>query len=386
MNRKMIGIALLAVLGLAAIPAASMTASAPAGPGRVLAPADAAFLRDQARRIVDSARLAAGAAAGSRRNTTPYDMHVPGGNMGYPAFWVRDAVMMLGGDIISAAEVEGWIRLMAGALKGPGDWAVRPGVVVPGYAVPDHVSFDGRPTFYPGNYETGDQQGGPPWGKYPPLDDHFYFIGAVHEHMRLTGKADLFKSRIRTSFSQERLADLCERIYRVAPSDPGSGFVTAGDVVTENAKDWGFCDTVLKSGRLLFPSLLKFQAAIRLAELFDAGREPAKAAFYRKDAARIRRAIPETFLSPAAAGRDHIDHVGLSRHVLAVARLWYRVTALRDVGVQCAAVADANAWLPRGRSKGDRQGKPRDPLHLSNEPSAGQPFRVEVGLSFKERG
>jgi hypothetical protein len=270
----------------------------------VLSAEDEAFLKTQARRIVDAARLAAGGAAGDHHNTTPYDLRVPGGNMGYPAYWVRDSVMMLGGDLISAAEVEGWIRLIVSTLRGPSDWEVRPGVVIPAYAVPDHVNFDGRPTFYPGNYETGDRQGGPPWGKYPPLDDGFYFLAAVHEHWRLTKDLRLFGARLKTSFSEEKLTDLCEKVYAVPLSDPKTGLVTAGDIEKENAKDWGFCDGVSKSGKLLFPSILKFRAARRLAELFAASGDAQRAAAYRRDAGRITASLGPTFLRPALGGTE----------------------------------------------------------------------------------
>ena len=258
--------------------------------------ANEAFLKDQARRIIDSARLAAGQTAGQYHNATPYDMHVPGGNMGYPAFWVRDAVMMLGGDFISATEIEGWIKLICSTLRGPSDWQVRPGVVVPAYAVPDHINFDGRATFYPGNYETGDRQGGHPWGKYPPLDDNFYFITAVYEHWRLARDLSLFKSSVRTSFGEEPLCDVCEKVYRTPPSDRATGLVVAGDIKQENAKDWGFCDSIFKSGKLLFPSILKLVAARQLGELFAAAGSAAKARTCRDEASRISHAIGATFL------------------------------------------------------------------------------------------
>jgi len=282
----------------------STLALSPTAFAQILDGAEAAFLADQARRIVDAARLPAGGSSGKWRNETPYDLRVPGGNMGYPAFWVRDAVMMLGGDLIPAAEIEGWIRLLAGAMNGPADRVPRPGVVIPAFAVPDHINFNGRPTFYPGNYETGDKQGGPPWGKYPPLDDHFYFIGAVYEHWRLTGSTVLFKSKLKTSWGKARLADLCREAYRVAPVDPATGLVKAGDIETENAKDWGFCDAESKSGELLFPSLLKYEAGLRLAALFKAAGEPGRAATYKKEAARIRRALPGTFLRTKEDGKE----------------------------------------------------------------------------------
>src|SRR5262249_40639664 len=156
--------------------------------------------------------------------------------------------MMLGGDFIPLAEIEGWIRLIASTLHGPADWNVRPGVLVPAYAVPDHINFNGKPTFYPGNYETGEKQGGKPFGKYPPLDDHFYFITAVFEHWKLTRSARLFESTVTTPFNKLKMADLCERVYRVAPSDEASRLCVAGDIETENAKDFGFCDAESKSG------------------------------------------------------------------------------------------------------------------------------------------
>lgn len=268
-------------------------------PRPIIEESDESFLREQAQRIVASAGLAPGQCVGAWCNRTPFRMRVPGGNMGYTAFWVRDSVMMLGAGLIGAEEVEDWIRLISGTLVGPGDWPVRPGVVVPAFAVPDHINFDGRPTFYPGNYETGGGQGGYPWGKYPPLDDHFYFLSAVYHHWKMTGTPRLFNSLLKTSFQEMRLSDLCERIYRVAPVDPVTGLVVAGDIETENAKDWGFCDGEFKSGRLLFPSILRFLAARQLAELFGSTGQADKSEAYSQDARRVQRSISPTFFHPS---------------------------------------------------------------------------------------
>ncbi len=295
---------LVAAALLAALPGCGRDSPGPGERRAVLSREDSLYLRDQARRVVDSARLASGATSGPTKNATPFDLHVPGGNMGYPAFWVRDAVMMLGGDLIRAEELEGWIRLMAGSLKGPGEWIVRPGVVVPAYAVPDHVNFDGRPTFYPGNYETGDKQGGGAWGKFPPLDDHFYFVMAVYEHWKLAGSLGLFRGETATTFSREPLAALCEKVFGVASVDAETGLVVAGDIKTENAKDWGFCDAESKSGKLLFPSVLRYVAASELSELFGAAGDAAKARRYSETASRIRRSIGPTFFYPSAGGRE----------------------------------------------------------------------------------
>ncbi|MCC6427472.1 MAG: hypothetical protein IT435_11695 [Phycisphaerales bacterium] len=265
------------------------------------------FLQSQARKIIDSARIRAGQTLANHHNATPYDLHIPGGNMGYPAFWIRDAVMMLGARFITAEEIEGWIRLIAATLRGPDPWQVRPSVTVPAYTVPDHINFDGKPSFFPGSYETGEKQGGHPWGNAPPLDDNFYFILAVYEHWRLTSDLTLFRTTLRTAFSHEPLNDLCEKIFNTPRSDLDTGLITSGDIDTDNAKDWGFCDSIFKSGKLLFPSILKLHTAHKLAQLFTADNQPDKAAHYRQLAADLSAVITSTFLKPAAPPHDQDD-------------------------------------------------------------------------------
>lgn len=263
-----------------------------------------AFVREQARRIVRSAFLAAGSESHGHRNTTPYNLHVPGGNMGYPAFWVRDAAMMLGGDLIPAGEIEGWIRLVASVTSGPETWVVRPGVTVPPLTVPDHVTFDARACFFPGSYETGDKQGGPPWGHTPPLDDNFYFLSMVYEHWRLTRELSLWRGPVGWNGREIALRDLCERVYASGTCDPSTGLVMSGDPETENAKDWGFCDAIFKSGALLFPSVLKFIAARQMSELMSADDDHERAASYAADGESLARAISSTFLRGGTAGDE----------------------------------------------------------------------------------
>lgn len=159
---------------------------------------------------------------------------------------------------------------------------------VPAWAMPDHINFDGRATFYPGTYETGAKQGGKPFGKYPPLDDQYYFVGAVWEHWRLTRSVRLFGSKVGVAGGEVELREVCERVYGA------EGLVATADV--DEAKDWGFCDTVMKSGKLLFPSVLKFIAAGQLAELFGAAGDAPKARRFRDEARRLKRAVAETFV------------------------------------------------------------------------------------------
>ncbi len=263
-------------------------------PSPVLSESDEEFLGDQARRIAESTLLQPGQRSGKWVNGSGVAIRVPGGNMGYPAFWIRDAVMMLGGPLIPATELEGWIRLICSTIPGPGDWQVRPGVVVPAFSIADHINFDRKPTFYPGNLETGQKQGGPPWGKYPPIDDHYYFLLAVHEHWKLAGDAGLFKSAVKTSWGELPLHELCERVYSTPAEDPATGLCVSA--VAGDAIDFGFCDTIHKSGKLLFPSLLKRLAALKMSELPRAIGDGQRARKWASRADRIRNAIAPTFL------------------------------------------------------------------------------------------
>lgn len=260
---------------------------------------DADFLEDQARRVVASALIRAGETRGPYTNSTAFDLHVPGGNMGYSAFWIRDAAMMLGADLISAAELKGWITLIARTIRDI-DWNVREGVVVPAYFVPDHINFDGSACFYPGSYESGDKQGGPPWGKFPPLDDNFYFIDMVYQHWRLTRDKAFLLGTVQTASGELPLIDLCDRIMRAIPAQYPLELVFTGEV--ENAKDWGFCDAITKSGSLLFPSILRSIAARQLSELFTARGDEDRAKLNFLQWASTNFGITMTFLNPPHNG------------------------------------------------------------------------------------
>ena len=41
------------------------------------------------------------------------------------------------------------------------------GLVIPPFALPDHINFDGGAVFYPGTYSSGDDQGNGAYGSCP---------------------------------------------------------------------------------------------------------------------------------------------------------------------------------------------------------------------------
>ena len=258
--------------------------------------ADAAALRQTARETVASAELKPGAKVGREINTTGRVLHLPGGSGSYPAFWIRDAAMMLGSDLIPAAEIEGWIQVIAATQPGPEGISLQHGLFVPAYSIPDHVNVNGKPVWFPGTYADGDDQGDGQYGCLPPADDAFYFVQMVREHLRLTGTPDLLKTRLPTAGGTHSVMEICDRAFESVRVDPATGIVVCEETPGRIRVDWGFCDSVRKTGLALVPTILRFRAAGDLADMHLAVGEPAAATAYRQIATQLREAVARVFL------------------------------------------------------------------------------------------
>lgn len=293
---------------------------------------DMEFLHSLAHEVVDSARVPQNAAIeGVGSNETGYTLRVPGGTQNYyPAFWIRDAAMMLGADLVPAEEVEGWIRLVASTQPGPRGLRFPHGLRVPAYSVPDHITLRGEACWYPGAYA---EQGTGAFGILPPADDAFYFIQMVHERYRLTRDVVFLRGKLKTGWGEQPLMDVCERAFGSVATDPVTGLVVCDGVRTR--VDWGFCDTVRKTGLALMPSLLRWQAAIRMVEMSRATGDAAVERRYRAIGDNVKRSIGQVFyeknmlLSATCIGRQpdvwasaFAAHLGLltSKQARAVSR------------------------------------------------------------------
>ena len=258
--------------------------------------ADTAALRRMARETVASAAVRPGTKVGTKINTTGCVLHLPGGSGSYPAFWIRDAAMMLGGDLIPVSEIEGWIRLIAATQAGRQGISLQHGLFVPAFSIPDHINVNGKAVWFPGTYADGDDQGDGQYGHLPPADDAFFFVQMVREHFNLTGKPALLGMRVPTGDGIHSVMEICDRAFESVAVDPTTGIVVCDETPGRTRVDWGFCDSVHKSGLALVPTILRFRAAGDLAILHDAVGEHAVAAAYRQTAARLREAVTKTFL------------------------------------------------------------------------------------------
>jgi hypothetical protein len=231
---------------------------------------DLAFLRDLTRDVVQAARIKPGEKrGGSPANSTGCTLIMPGGN--YPSYWIRDFAMALDSGFITEAEMWDHLKLAAQAQNGAEPRLLKNGLMVPPYAIPDHINFDGGAVFYPGTYSSGEDQGNGAFGFLPPVDDHYEFIHIAHRLWRRTGQAGFLRESIQGLSILERL----RKAFAAPATDPATGLATTGDA--RRAVGFGFCDAIYFTGSLLFPSLLRHRAVGQLADLCRAAGQPGEA-------------------------------------------------------------------------------------------------------------
>jgi hypothetical protein len=258
---------------------------------------DLEFLRGLTRDVVEASRVKPGTQIhGSPANQCGFTLLMPGGKGGYPAFWIRDFAMSLESGFISPDEMLSHLRLVARCQNGSAARPLRHGLVIPPFAIPDHINFDGGAVFFPGTYSTNDDQGDGSYGLRPPLDDHYEFVHLAYCAFRATGK---------TNFLGERINGLTVLEHLVAAFNAPITDIQTGLVFTDDAQravGFGFCDAVYLTGQLLFPSLLRYRAAGQLVDLCEAAAQPEQASALRQVQPQIASNLVSTFGEPSRLG------------------------------------------------------------------------------------
>jgi hypothetical protein len=85
---------------------------------------------------------------------------------------------------------------------------------------------------------------------------------------------------------------------KVVPRNPATGLVHINPGAELDRCPYGFTDTIRKQGDVLFCSLLYVQASRQLADLLAAAGRPGDAESWRREAAKVSRAINEVFWDP----------------------------------------------------------------------------------------
>ncbi len=209
--------------------------------------------------VLEASRVYPGqSVAGYGPNATGGTLIRPGGRDCYPSYWIRDFAMSLECGLVSPAEMEHALLLTASRQQNI-DWHTPSGSLVPRGAIADHITFDGKPIFFPGSMDYDKQ--GQPWGYYPSLDDHFFFVDIAWQLINQGNRLDILDAVIEGMTLLDRL-DLA---FAVPSADADTQLVYCDE--EKRGVSFGFTDIVVHTGYLLFCSLLRFRAAKQLAQM-----------------------------------------------------------------------------------------------------------------------
>lgn len=247
------------------------------------------FLEDMTMAVINASRVQPGQFVGecTPPNTTGGTLIRPGGRDCYPSFWIRDFAMSLECGLVPLDDIEHALLLTARCQTND-DWQTPTGSLVPRGAIADHITFDGKPIYFPGTYTFETQ--GQPWGYLPSLDDHFYLVKMAWHLVVIGGRKAILQKEIDEMRLLDRL-DLAFSVPIVAKN--GSELVCCDE--KQRGVSFGFTDSVIHSGNLLFCSLLRYRAAVHLAQLHEICGQKYKAEYYEALSMTISSHLGVTF-------------------------------------------------------------------------------------------
>ena len=247
-----------------------------------------AYLKQRAEFILEQCTKVVETSFGGKPNVEP--VLVPCGDLKYPSIWIRDCAMNSESELIGKEMMRKHLAIIAAyGQNGDRDLKLANHLTVPAWTIADHVNYNGRPVYFPGTYDDGDDQGDGHFGFYPSHDDNYYFVEFAHTYIRLTGDVGILDEE----FSGMTLMDRLQRAWEGYHIDPETQLCSGSEPYF--TIDWGFCDMIKKTGLFLFPSLLRFQSAIMLAELCEKTNRQDKAAYYKNKASTLSNNIVKTF-------------------------------------------------------------------------------------------
>ncbi len=257
------------------------------------------FLTGLCRTTTAACRVDAGGLfAAGQPNVSGGPLYLPAARSGYPAFWIRDFAMAVDGAGIPTPDLAHAVRWTARHQAEAAADTPRGGHI-PAGSIPDHINADGTPIYFPGTYDAHEQ--GPPWRELPAFDGAYFFVEMLWAWFRREGAGVL-----REEVHGRSLLERAGFAFLMPPvADDGSGLVVCRD--GGRGVGFGFMDSVVLTGQVLFPSLLRQRAARRLADLLRAVHAEDKARDYADQADRVQANLasfihPESGLLKAASG------------------------------------------------------------------------------------
>jgi hypothetical protein len=251
---------------------------------------DLVFLKQMVKDVMDSSRIYPNQIISDNfgPNQTGGILIRPGGRNSYPAFWIRDYAMSIQSGFVTQEEQKHMLLLTARTQSDEFKFT-KWGSFIPKGAVADHIRIDdGKPIYFPGTYSY-ENQGDKKWGMQPPFCDQFFFIQMAFHYVT---SFSAFHS-LNENINGIRLLDRLELAYQMPPIDSITGLIEVN--VENRGVDFGFRDAIYITGKLCFASLLKYQASLQLALLFQEMGDKKKALMYKNEATKIKKSIIKTF-------------------------------------------------------------------------------------------
>jgi hypothetical protein len=251
---------------------------------------DLVFLKQMVKDVMDSSRIYPNQIISDNfgPNQTGGILIRPGGRNSYPAFWIRDYAMSIQCGFVTQEEQKHMLLLTAKTQSDEFKFT-KWGSFIPKGAVADHIRIDdGKPIYFPGTYSY-ENQGDKKWGMQPPFCDQFFFIQMAFDYVTSFSAFHYLNENI----NGIRLLDRLELAYQMPPIDSITGLIEVN--VENRGVDFGFRDAIYITGKLCFASLLKYQASLQLALLFQEMGDKKKALMYKNEATKIKKSIIKTF-------------------------------------------------------------------------------------------
>ncbi len=271
---------------------------------------DFRFLETLTQLTVDACRVTSGVEIDidkvGRRNILPFDVIRPGGRDCYPAIWVQDFTMIFASKFVSHQNGLDHLKLILRCQNGPEPRPIKNQAIIPPFAIPDHINFDGMPVFFPGTYSSSDDQGGEPYGLTPPFNNHYDVIWLTEMLVRYGDSSDLLSIDVKGMSVYDRL----KQAFDVPTAEPDTGIVYT--TPERRAVGFIFCDSIYMTGHLLMASLLRRRAAMHLAFLANQMGKDQDIQYYRRLADLIAANIVPTFSDVPQYGRWLKASTGIS--------------------------------------------------------------------------
>lgn len=208
----------------------------------------------------------------------------------YPSIWVRDVAMNIECGLVDAELIKKHIVYFAKyAQNGSEDLILKNNLVVPAWTVADHLNYNGKPVYYPGTYSDGNDQGTGEFGYYPSMDDNYYLIHMVYVYIKQSGDYAILDEECIGMTLADRMKKAWEGYHIDEKTDLCYSHLPFYTV------DWGFTDSIVKSGLLMFPSLLRYQSAVEMSELCKNIGDTELSEYYITHADRVKNNILKYF-------------------------------------------------------------------------------------------